>query len=306
MKSTINQDEYGQICELTHQESNELLEIVKDLNYSQELKTQDNQVLKKIFDARSQIPGEIQQQVEQFRNSNLSYFLMKGLSTEKVSETLLLLTGLLGVPFAHDQEAELVSIVKPKKVELKPGETGYYTWNKFDLHSELPYVKDAPDYLSLLCKHNVENGFTYTASVKKALELMSEEDIDMLMKPEFQIMIPPHFGHDESHAECRPIIESYANGHRIRIRFDGIRLLNQAAKEPLERLYQALNQVRVAHLLQPGELLIINNNTALHGRSEFEPSFADGDRELHRVYLYRESSKLMSNFDFVEKRISGF
>lgn len=306
MKATINENDYGLVAELSIEESQVVQKLVKDVTYNQERTTQDNDVVRLLVDSSNFLPLSLRQELERFRCSDLSYMVIKGLPKDKTSEALLLITSQLGVAFAHKQETELVSIVKPKNIALKPNETGYYTWNKFDLHSELPYVKDVPDYLCLLCKYNVENGFTYTASVQKALELLIEEDKFLLAQPEFQIMIPPHFGHSESHADLRPIIEPYGSSYRIRIRFDGIKLHNQNAKGALERLYQALNEVRTEHLLQPGEMLVINNNTALHGRSEFAPSFKPNDRELHRVYLYREAYKLLSKFDYVDKRISGF
>lgn len=282
-----------------------ILDLVKDIDYQQTDTSQNDEALRLIFERRDAVPQAVRHRLLDFKFSHTSFLRINGLPQEKHPEVLLLISGLLGMPFCHAQESSLVSVVKPKK-EAREEEISYYTWNKFALHSELPYVKNPPDFLVLHCKYNVPNGFTHTASVDEAVALLDEQDIAMLLQPFYQIVIPPHFNHHEPYAPNRPIIERFGNHYRIRIRFDDIRYLSEGCQGAVERLYAALDQVQIKHLLGSGDMLIINNNASLHGRSSFQPNFGDRDRELYRVYLYSDCAKILNNLDYNNKRISGF
>ena len=280
-------------------------DIVAEINYTQTKDTQDNEQLQALFSALDKLPTHITRELEKFRKKDFPFMRVKGLPNNKESEVLLMLTSILGMPFAHSEEAELVSVVKPKKAHSMSSNPSYFTATKFDLHSELPYITNPPDYLSLLCKYNVEDGYTYTSTISSALALLDGETIQILSEPIFQIMIPPHFGQVEKYARERPIISPYGDNFRVQIRFDKLKYPEYAGAA-IKQLYEAVNKVRIEHLLSPGELLVINNNLSLHGRSAFNPTYSQQDRQLFRVYTIRDSYKLLSNFHFDEKRISGF
>lgn len=295
----------GVICNVDSDMCEFLLELVRKINYQQTDKNQDNNALSELFDLREHVPAMLRSHIQDFKNSHISYMRINGLPKDKYPEILLMMAGLIGLPFCHSQEASLVSVVKPKK-EAKVEEISYYTWNRFVLHSELPYVKNPPDFLMLYCKHNVPGGSTHSSSVDAAVALLDKHDIELLSKPNFQIVIPPHFNHSEPYAPSRPIIEKAGAHYRIRIRFDDIRYLDEESRGAVKRLYQALDEVKEEHLLANGDMLIINNNAALHGRSSFTPRFDQKDRELYRVYVYSDCSKILNKFDYSNKRISGF
>ena len=118
-------------------------------------------------------------------------------------------------------------------------------------------------------------------------------------------MIPSHFGHCEKYAEKRPVILPYGDTYRVQIRFDQLKH-PEYAREAIRDLFNAVNDVCIKHFLEPGELLIINNNLSLHGRSAFTPTYSDQDRQLFKVYTIRDCYKLLYNFHFENKRISGF
>ncbi len=286
-------------------ESESLRRILSDINFTQSKETQDNAILGRIFNLKGRIPSRIESVLNKFRESSEGTLVVRGLPLGKEKELILLLTSTLGMPFAHSQESELVSTVRPKHSARESKDPSYFTSVKFDLHTELPYVLNSPDFISLLCKDNVEGGYTYTSSINEALTLLTRESIALLQDPIFEIMIPPHFSHSDGFAPPRPIIKKTENGFKIRIRFDQLKC-PESVRYAVDELFVAINEVKVRHLLEPGDLLIINNNTSLHGRSNFIPTYQKKDRELHRVYSIRESYKLMVDFDFENKRIHSF
>lgn len=56
----------------------------------------------------------------------------------------------------------------------------------------------------------------------------------------------------------------------------------------LTELSDALNRHCRQILLEPGDLIIINNHLAVHGRSAFTPRYDGHDRWLRRFYSLRE------------------
>lgn len=64
--------------------------------------------------------------------------------------------------------------------------------------------------------------------------------------------------------------------------------LTPEASAALKRLHVALNEVKRWARLDAGDLLIIDNRRAVHGRSEFEARYDGLDRWLQRVCVVRD------------------
>ncbi|MCR6741678.1 TauD/TfdA family dioxygenase [Aeromonas dhakensis] len=293
---------------ITEDSSRKLENLVKLINYTQTKHEQDEFSICQIQKLTEKTPFEILNSVLRFKESKSEPWLrLDGMPKTKHSEVLLLIASLLGNPFAHEQEAELVCSVKPKKEAIGTSQTAFFTWNKFDLHTELPYHTMPPDYLILYCVENVPGGITLTSSALNALEHLDKKDRSLLQEEAFKIAIPPHFRHSNSHSTERPII--YKNGsvlERIRVRFDGIECCTNRHEKALMQLKTQLEKGRVEHHLNPGDMLIINNRLSVHGRTAFNPRFDNKDRELKRVYVIEDLASVKQWYVKNRRRVLGF
>ncbi|WP_332633586.1 TauD/TfdA family dioxygenase [Halalkalibacter flavus] len=255
---------------------------------------------------KENIPQALKDNLLEFKDSDYCYLLLKNLPQRKHDELLLLLTSLIGYPFAHVDEGKLVMANKPIKTQDAQKTTAYFTWNKFDLHTELPYIQTPPDFISLYCLNNVKGGYTYLSSIERALNLLSSDQIEELKKPQYIIPIPPHFGADKIQQSKIPLLSSKKGYPSLRIRQDGLVSDTKEGEEAAQALQSALDMVREAIELEPGSLLIINNHLSAHGRAPFTPTFNNRDRELHRVYLIDDVNKFGKNYNAINRRIEGF
>lgn len=57
------------------------------------------------------------------------------------------------------------------------------------------------------------------------------------------------------------------------------------AKEVLDWLYQQMNENKIAIIMKPGDLLLIDNRITVHGRSPYKPHYGPSARWLRRVNI---------------------
>lgn len=296
----------GDFLSLTEADKNELRDLVSNVDYSQNRSCQDEVSINQIFQLSERIPRHIREKIINFSRSSSCYLWLRNLPNEKQNELLLVLTCLLGFPIAHVDEGELVMSAKPKiPRNSRNDDIAYYTWNKFDLHTELSYISVPPDFIALFCVNNVVGGFTYVASLSKAIALIEPQFLEQLEKSQFTIPVPNHFGKKQSLTNYE-LLNRQANEYSLRVRFDGLRSNSKIAEEAAQKLQSALDTVREAVELSPGDLLLINNRNCAHGRAPFSPTFDKCDRELKRVYLTTDLDKYGTTYNSMTRRISMY
>ena len=69
--------------------------------------------------------------------------------------------------------------------------------------------------------------------------------------------------------------------------------LNEEAKILSEKIIRIYYERRKHIVLKPGNLLIINNHKAVHGRSIFTPNFDGNDRFIIRSFIMKNLDKTM-------------
>ena len=73
--------------------------------------------------------------------------------------------------------------------------------------------------------------------------------------------------------------------------------LDKEARQALEELNQVLATCEGGVVLQPGDLVIVDNTVAIHGRSPFEPRFDGYDRWLQRAFVIADLKEVAGELD---------
>jgi L-asparagine oxygenase len=60
--------------------------------------------------------------------------------------------------------------------------------------------------------------------------------------------------------------------------------LTEEAEEMIGFIVDIYKKHRIGHVLQPGEIFLIDNNRSMHGRSSFSPKYDGYDRFLVRCF----------------------
>ncbi|SIS42116.1 Taurine dioxygenase, alpha-ketoglutarate-dependent [Thalassolituus maritimus] len=241
---------------------------------------------------------------------NQSFFLIDEFPIDKnseIDETFLSICSLLGSPIKHEKEGDIIMKIKPNPLESKASTPAYNNGVKFDLHSELPYVHLPPDYIALLCISNEQNIGTNISNIDTILEKLDGSTIDLLSDKAYKVLIPPHFGHTDSHSECRPMISRNANGmYDLHVRFDGILCDTNEHRVAVEKLKKVADENIKEIITKPGQILVINNRRSLHGRRAITSDARYSSRELRRIYISRDVQAYGDKYNDKNMAISGF
>ncbi|WP_320534761.1 TauD/TfdA family dioxygenase [Robbsia andropogonis] len=222
-----------------------------------------------------------------------------------LSENVLVGFGsVLGEPYSIAHEGrELVNNLTPHKETAKEF-TGLGSEVELDFHIEnaaqahMPEGDISPFALLLLGVRDEVGGGPYTrvADCRRALAMLSDEDIDYLYGKHYIIRVPYRWrGATETqrdNTDLSPILSGPHSAPRVTVAFypDMVLPANARAKAALDNLYKAIREVSFGARVSPGRLLAINNHFALHSRDRFEAQFDENGRAqrwVQRVFVAR-------------------
>lgn len=296
------------IIELTNNDTNLLLKLARELNENPS-ETPDL-FCKKAKQLSNLIPNYIKDELMHFseKGSRTGYFLLKNLPVEnspqtpggnqfKVGEKTLLariqaiLISVFSDLIAYEAEGygRLFQDVVPIK-SMSTVQTSLGSNTELEIHTEQAFSKLRPDFLSLSCLRGDSNANTYILPVEKILDNITNDEMDLLRRPLWKTGVDLSFklnGHEFIEGDIRgplPILSGPGDDPRITFDQDLMTGVCEESKKMIKRIVDIYYKHRYSHNLKPGEMIIIDNRRALHGRSPFFPLFDGLDRFLIRCF----------------------
>jgi L-asparagine oxygenase len=170
-------------------------------------------------------------------------------------------------------------------------------------HTELAFADDdyRADYLALFCLRADHEGIAATtlSSVETVLPLLASSTVQILSQPRFRTKVDRSFlrgiGRDTP-IWIGPIRALTLDTARPRVRADFAETAgtDPAAELALRELREVAERTAIEVRLHPGDLLVIENNHAFHGRTPFRARWDGLDRWLLRTsivgYLARSAA----------------
>jgi L-asparagine oxygenase len=165
-------------------------------------------------------------------------------------------------------------------------------------HIELAFTEDRPDWLALFClraDHEKVAGTTLSA-IDTMLPLLSADTIRTLRQPRFKTTVDASFLRGMGRGDpiyISPIRVFTGSTDRPRMRADFAETTgnDRYAQEALDELRRAAEKTAVVICLEPGDLLLIDNHHAFHGRTPFRARWDGRDRWLLRTSIARDLSR---------------
>lgn len=188
-------------------------------------------------------------------------------------------------------------VVPVKKMENEQTSVGSNT--ELEIHTEQAFSKLRPDILSLACIRGDLLAQTYVLPVMKILENLNDNERKMLRLPLWKTGVDLSFklnGDEFIQGDIRgpfPIISGDDIDPKLLFDQDLMFGVNESADNLIKKIIDIYYKYRNQHNLQSGEIILIDNNRAVHGRSPFYPKYDGNDRFLIRcfaVYNYEFSS----------------
>jgi L-asparagine oxygenase len=270
------------------------------------------------------LPDRIQIELMNFiENGNENgYLLISGINiddnipdtpsnnTFKIGETTILakiqatMSSLISDIIAYEAEGygDIFQDIVPIQ-KMKMEQTSLGSGTELEIHTEQAFSKLRPDILSLACLRGDPNAVTYILPVQTIIDNLSDVDVELLKQPLWKTGVDLSFklnNHEFIEGDIRgpfPIlnIENQYNNGRYNLVFDQDLMfgINEDAQQLIGKIVDIYYKHRIHHNLKPGEIIIIDNRHAVHGRSPFRPKYDGKDRFLVRcfsVFDYQYSS----------------
>ena len=193
-------------------------------------------------------------------------------------------------------------IVPVKQMENVQTSLGSNT--ELEVHIEQAFSKLKPDFLSLGCLRGDKNAFTYILPVGKIVNNLNSEENNMLFKPLWKTGVDLSFklnNHEFIDGYIRgpfSILNGFLSNPTLLFDQDLMFGTTNESTDMLKKIVDIYYNNRIEYNLQPGEIILIDNNRAIHGRSPFYPNYDGNDRFLVRCFgtlNYEKSSYARPN-----------
>ncbi len=154
-------------------------------------------------------------------------------------------------------------------------------------HTEAAFHPHRPRYLLLLCLRGDPAATTTLSSITEVRPLLDADQWDLLFQPRFRTAV------DESYLDGRvgelgpaaPVLSGDRDRPTMVFDADLMHGTDAAADAALRALAAATSTHHTSTALERGDLLIVDNDAAVHGRSPFAPRFDGTDRWLQRSFV---------------------
>lgn len=205
---------------------------------------------------------------------------------------LLGVTSLLGEPFAFDTQhgGNVVQNIVPVRADQ---EEQIGTGGKFFLewHTEDAFHDFHADFIGLLCLRGNPNAATTFASIRN-MHIPEHYKRQLFIKQFYAGIDKAHGGTGRAEdGNLIAILEGSYEDPTWRLDTSCVVGQNPAAQEALSHLINEMDRVARQFVLQPGDLLLMDNKYVVHGRTAFTPRFDGTDRWLQRVSIAADLRK---------------
>lgn len=170
---------------------------------------------------------------------------------------------------------------------------------ELEIHTEQAFSLLRPDILSLACLKGDTNAMTYILPVQKIIDNLTKEELLFLREPNWMIGVDLSFKLNGipfiEGDERGPIPILYGSEENPKLVFDQdlMKGINEQANEILKKIVNIYYENRLEVNLKSGDIILIDNNRATHGRSSFTPKYNGNDRFLIRCFCtfdYKKSA----------------
>ena len=214
----------------------------------------------------------------------------------------------LGEMIAYEAEADgrLFQDMVPNP-DLAQTQTSLGSATELELHVEQAFSRWRPDVVSLACLRGDPEAKTYVFHVREAMKHLTPVERRFMWEPQWTMGVDlsfkmhglePFVEGDERGP--MPILTSSSSFARhddddddVGWRFDQdlMRGITPSAEDLRLKLIDIYMKHRTSIILNPGDLLWIDNQRAVHGRSPYMPRFDGTDRFLVRSFVTYDLAK---------------
>lgn len=208
---------------------------------------------------------------------------------DRISEqTLLTVARRLGQPVGYEPEhgGDLVQNIVPTPTA---SDRQVSTSSRVTLmfHTEAAFHPHRPRYLLLLCLRGDPSATTTLCSISEVLPHLDPDTVQTLFEPRFRTAVDESYLHGRRNVLGPPMPVLSGDREQPTMVFDADLMVgtDTGADAALQTLSTAVAAHATGAVLEPGDLLVVDNFAAVHGRSPFAPRYDGTDRWLQRTFV---------------------
>jgi L-asparagine oxygenase len=209
----------------------------------------------------------------------------KDFSTEL---TLLTIARCLGQPVGYVPEhgGRIVQNIVPTQTDAN-SQTSTSSRSSLMFHTETAFHPHRPRYLLLLCLRGDPSAHTTLASVHDIMDRLPDDIVDVMFEPRFRTAVDASFlaGRPNELGPARPLVTGTRSEPTFVFDADLTVGTDAIADDVLTAVRSAIADVETSVVLEPGDLLVVDNNVAVHGRSPFSARLDGTARWLQRSFV---------------------
>jgi len=156
-----------------------------------------------------------------------------------------------------------------------------------ELHTEDGFHPARPRFISLLglrADHE-RQAWTLASGIRSALAGLDGGSRTTLARPIFRIRIASSFvGDDNVFSAPMAVLQGSPSDPELCVDFHAMSSLYPEGERALANLRQALLSNLHGHVLEGGDMVVVDNDKAVHGRTNFSARADDADRWLRRCF----------------------
>jgi L-asparagine oxygenase len=218
---------------------------------------------------------------------------------DSISELgLLTIARQLGQPVGYEPEhgGDLVQNIVPTRAALdRQVSTSSNVHLMF--HTEAAFHPHRPKYLLLLCLRGDAAAQTTLSSITEVIPYISNSVVDVLFQRRFRTAVDESYLHGRTNVLSGPMAVLSGDRQRPSMVFDADLMVgfDAEADDALRTLGEATVGCHTSVALERGDLLIVDNSVAVHGRSPFTPRFDGTDRWVQRTFVVSDLAESSSD-----------
>ncbi len=209
----------------------------------------------------------------------------KGLTSELI---LLAVARALGQPVGYSAEhgGALVQNLLPVRATAAT-QTSTSSSVDLEFHTETAFHPYRPRYLLLACLRSDRAARTFLCSIRELLPYLPADVRRTLEAPRFRTRVDESFGGTPEMAPGPLVPVLSGDPAAPTLVFDAELMfgVDVGATKALAVLRAIALEQRLAVVLEPGDLLVVDNHACIHGRSSFGARYDGTDRWLQRSFV---------------------
>jgi len=167
---------------------------------------------------------------------------------------------------------------------------------ELEAHTEQCFSEYRPDYVILGALRGDPEAYTFAYAARKFVQHFTPEELKQLREPRWMTQIDdsfkPFIPDPNAVRGPYPILTGPEDDPYILIDQDLMHGVTKESQELLNKVIQTYIDHRDGVALTAGDLLMLDNPRAMHGRSQYTPRFDGKDRFIARGFVVRDRRRL--------------